>query len=84
MNQLVHHHRPSPVGVGLQGTFSYSVLKVSSHSTESEGLVLNIAISDEGRFTKRVIVGSICLHSDAKLPHEGFEFVFGLQGFTNP
>jgi hypothetical protein len=82
MYQLVHHHRTSPVGVGLQGTFSYSVLKVSSYSTESKGLVLNFAIVDESWFTKWVIVSSICLHLDAELTHEGLEFVLGLQGLT--
>jgi hypothetical protein len=84
MYQLVHHHSTSPVGIGLQGTFGYSILEVSSDSTERELLILSFAVSDEGWFTKWVIVGSICLHSDAKLAHEGFEFVFGLQGFTDP
>ena len=80
----MHHHRTGPVGIGLQGTFSYSILEVSSDSTESEGLVLSFAVSDEGWFTKWVIVGSISLHSDAELVHESFELMFGLQGFTDP
>ena len=84
MDQLVHHHRTGPVGIGLQGTFGYSILEVSSDSTESEGLVLSFAVSDKGWFTKGVIVGSIGLHFDTKLAHEGFKLMFGLQGFTNP
>jgi hypothetical protein len=84
MDQLVHHHRTGPVGIGLQGTFGYSILEVSSDSTESEGLVLSFAVSDKGWFTKGVIVGSIGLHFDTKLAHEGFKLMFGLQGFTDP
>ena len=56
VEQLMHHEAQPPAGDGLNGSFTNSVLKVSSSSTKRDRLILELEILQDLFRTKWVII----------------------------
>ena len=63
----------------MYASFGYTILKVSSYSTEVEFLLSNLSVGPEFGSTERMVVSAIALYLDVKLFGELFKPMFGLE-----